>query len=421
MKKAMVISMGTGNTVEDGISFSIRRERPDYIVFLVTRESCEKTLPRVLEATGWPEEQCECVCTTNENDVEKCVANYTRAIAQLRQKGYQLDEIVCDFTSGTKVMSSALVVAGLEQEVGSLAYVYGERGENGRVKSGTERMMSLEPRMLLARKNLSRAVGLFNEGRFNTCIRILEEMGPVNQASDSLAEAVSLVRCLAQAYQAWDCFAHEAASDGLVALSKKSNLLPSWGLKKKVETHKQILFQLLRGDYNEPRLVDLWNNIERRAEEGRFDDAVARVYRLLEYAAQMRLYTAHDGLLSGDVDTGKLPDSMKEDIEQKRNPRSGKVQLELVAAFELLEELGDDVGTGFREMWARKENSIQSVLGLRNNSILAHGFSPVGEEGYQKARTVVAEFLGRLLPDWEKAANQARFPLLPGEIILQEL
>ena len=57
------------------------------------------------------------------------------------------------------------------------------------------------------------------------------------------------------------------------------------------------------------RLFDLWRNAERRAAQGRYDDAVARVYRLLEWSAQW-LLRSRCGIDTGDVSPERVPPGM---------------------------------------------------------------------------------------------------------------
>jgi hypothetical protein len=61
----------------------------------------------------------------------------------------------------------------------------------------------------------------------------------------------------------------------------------------------------------------------------------------------------------------------------------------LVAAYRLLEALGDDLGHAFM---ARQED-ILKLLSMRNSSPLGHGENPVGQEGYTQFRTCLMELL----------------------------
>jgi CRISPR-associated protein (TIGR02710 family) len=114
---------------------------------------------------------------------------------------------------------------------------------------------------------------------------------------------------------------------------------------------------------------DLIANAERRIKEGKFDDATARMYRATELGAQITLMKK--GFDTGNLDTGKLPEGLRNKYEQRRG-EEGKIKIGLMSDFELLKELGHPLGNKYEE--------IKNYLSSRNNSILAHGACPVTEK-----------------------------------------
>ena len=62
MKLAMLVTVGVGSTVSDGIAFAIRHRRPDFVMFLTTLQSEELTIPNLLEtqALNSPPKRCCC-------------------------------------------------------------------------------------------------------------------------------------------------------------------------------------------------------------------------------------------------------------------------------------------------------------------------------------------------------------------------
>lgn len=410
MKKAMLITVGIGKDgdVANGIAFAIRQGNPDFVLFIGTEKSLQVTLPLVFQQIELAEGQHESRTTANEDDVDRSAAEYIGYIREVKRKGYTSKEIVVDFTSGTKAMSAALVMAALAEEVGSISYVTGERGDGGRVISGTERLNALEPNLMLADGKLRRAADLFNTYQYRGCLAILDDLKHVQKPE--VVERVGLLSGLSEAYQAWDRFDHRTAMARLDGLTGHA-LLPAWGLKRKVEAHKAFLYRITdanRGDYGVERAADLLNNADRRAEEGKFDDAVARLYRLLEYAGQVKLYRDHGGLITENLDLSRLPDALRE----KYGPRKteGKVQIGLKESFRLLADLGDPLGQRFVREWAARDGEIKRVLDLRNRSILAHGFGPVGDHVYPSGASLARKYLDEVFPDWRDRAKEAEFP-----------
>lgn len=414
MKRAMLVTVGVGPTVSDGIAFSIRQAWPDFVLFLTTVESEVKTLAEVLKKTGLEEGAYECWPTSDENDIERCALDYAKAVRRLIRKGYDRRDIVADFTSGTKAMSAGLVAAGLEADIEMLSYVYGER-DAGRVVSGTERLMALSPTRLMSRRDFRKAVELFNDLRYDACLEVLEDVSGRTDLPELQAHA-GLLRGLAEAYRAWDRFDYGLAMERLDGLTGNS-LLPPWGLKRLLERHKVFLYRVMDERFLLERAVDLWNSAERRAGEGRFDDAVARLYRLLEYVAQVQLYQEYGGLETGKLEVEKLPERLQESYGRHRG-RVGQVELGLVEAYALLRDLGDQVGKQFMEDF-EGSGEAKAVLGLRNNSVLAHGFGPVNREGFDRAAGLVRRYLDGAFKGWEKMAKDAVFPRLKAGDVLQ--
>ena len=151
-------------------------------------------------------------------------------------------------------------------------------------------------------------------------------------------------------------------------------------------------------------LADIFLNAERRAEEGKFDDAVARLYRLTEMIAQARL-AAH-GIDTSDVDITKVPGNLHAELEGHRNPRNKRIELPLFKSYEILSELGEEIGRAFLH-----DNHLRHYLASRNNSVLAHGTDPVTQKDY----TELHRDCGRLLlldgvaPGWERIAPAGIF------------
>jgi CRISPR-associated protein (TIGR02710 family) len=154
----------------------------------------------------------------------------------------------------------------------------------------------------------------------------------------------------------------------------------------------------------EELLVDLWANALRRLDEGRFIDAVARLYRLAELIAQFRLLRRFE-IDTSDVEMGKVPENMREKLENYRDER-GKVKIPLRASYELLEALGDEVG----KAWAQPK--LRDALSARNNSIAAHGLEPVTDEVAYKLKEAIEPLLNSVVPNLQQCLQEVRFPKL---------
>jgi CRISPR-associated protein (TIGR02710 family) len=126
------------------------------------------------------------------------------------------------------------------------------------------------------------------------------------------------------------------------------------------------------------RVEDLLLNAERRAAQGRYDDAIARIYRALELIAQIRLRTKFE-IDTANVDPLKVPEPKRAALERHRS-ETGNIQLPLFAAWSLLAAMNNEpLGAWF----AKSRSCVQDFLGTRNFSILAHGDRPIDQQTYQ--------------------------------------
>jgi CRISPR-associated protein (TIGR02710 family) len=157
------------------------------------------------------------------------------------------------------------------------------------------------------------------------------------------------------------------------------------------------------GKLTDLAVVDLISNARRRIEEGKFDDAVARLYRACEMLAQWRLASSYD-IISGNVDLTKVPDGSRRWLETCRSPK-GDIQVALRKAYRLLDEMQDSLGKQFTA-----DKTLPGVLRERNESILAHGTKPVEPAACSKLLDLVESLAGGAIADYKSKSALLRFP-----------
>jgi len=136
---------------------------------------------------------------------------------------------------------------------------------------------------------------------------------------------------------------------------------------------------------------DLVANADRRSNEGKYDDAVARLYRATEMVAQVRFLEKPLECETDKVPPERVPESLREDFCQRYlDPTTRKLRLSLSAAYRILKAIGASEGDAF---FAREE-AIGKLLNARNYSLLAHGVTPVKAETYHKFKTLISEIFG---------------------------
>lgn len=136
---------------------------------------------------------------------------------------------------------------------------------------------------------------------------------------------------------------------------------------------------------------------------GRYDDAVARAYRVIEWTAQWILKTR------AGLDTADLPADKASGLVQPS--RDGKYQAGLFAAWQLVQTHTGGAGARF---FADHGSGLLSQLLKRNQSILAHGFRPVSQEDWGAMCTwLEAHFVPTLRDEMNAAGQKQVFPQLP--------
>lgn len=374
---------------------SLTHWRPGRVLFVTSRETThlieDEILPelaaagRSLDAGRYDHYELDDV-----QDFAACVQHLKTITPRIhdwlsRGEDYRL---VVDFTGGTKPMSAALALHAHRWRC-VFGYVGGERRTKdgvGVVESGSEQVIHrYNPWGALGFLAVEDFVQLFDEGAYWSAARMIDSV--LRNINDPARKReLSVLKSLAEAYGEWDRFHHRLARKHLDDVQRGANdlaaVLPSRDVfdraRRTIAAHRDMLARLDSEDL--PALVhDLLANARRRADEQRWDDATARLYRAIEATAQCRLREAHGIESTKRIPLAGLPAPLCTEWESRA--RDGAVMAGLQDAYRLLLELGDPLGSRFVEL--RLSDPAGSPLSGRNDSILAHGFSPVGEKVYR--------------------------------------
>ncbi len=406
MKKLMVMTLGTGRGVENGIARSIETNNPDYIIFIATSQSQEMT-DKVAEAFAQLCQQqlppYETRVLQKESSVDDSYYTTHQAICDAQQMGYLLHEIYLDFTSGTKAMSVGAALAALLSECQRMVYTGGsERDKEGRVITGSEIVMSFTPNLVFADYKKQLARQMFNTYQFDAGIKILQKASERNERND-----IQQLKCVFNAYERWDKFDHVAArkyfeDPRITSKALREQIGGNRGfvnqLAKTLETQKEHIIP--------EQIVDLLVNATRRAEEGKFDDAVARLYRVTELIVQYRLQEGINisvkGVNTSKIDLPLLPESLHTKYEALRK-QDGKIKIGLAEAFTLLGDLGNEDWSS--QYWDNQK--LRGLLKRRNESILAHGLAPVDKTVYDELYQEVSTLVRDTVPNMDALMKRA--------------
>lgn len=318
------------------------------------------------------------------DDLDAAFVGIEKKLAELHQK-YPEAKIVADYTGGTKTMTAALVTAVLEAEEIELQLVTGNRADLFKVRDGTEAVVSASIDSLKHQKAMQPYLSAWNRFAYDEAAAGLSSI-PTPLNSKLRAELFCL-RDLSRALAAWDCFDHRSALDLLdIYASAKGKILGKYLASLRILTEES--------PKKEPmQLLDLWLNAQRRAFQGRFDDAMGRCYRMIEWAAQWILRKDHK------VDASNLPVSFVPEEVAIYPSGDDRLQAGLMKAWELIRLKHSGPAKQFIET---EKNYLLDRIKTRNGSILAHGRTPVNQDAWlEMANWIEGSFLPMLLEESE--------------------
>jgi CRISPR-associated protein (TIGR02710 family) len=369
-KRVLVISVGS--TPKPGIASAIEH-MPDRIVFF-TSQQCNKIAQEILTYLKENDpvffdsaylSHTELLTNGEEADFGLSYAKARKAIHKALEWQKQLTgaELKVDITGGTKVMTAALALAAADHPL-EFSYVDGDRNpETGRVIDGSEKVRSsmANPLDTLHVRELQRFQSAWNAKRFGEALFSIDMILQRTLQPGTQAFYATLYQVL-ERFQQWDDFNHHAAFHGLQKLA--GDLLTQGGIADHSITWRVWIEQIIErvtelGNVSrsskptENLLRDLLANAQRRADEGRYDDALARLYRSVEMYVEIRLGSRPKGVhgLSQIIDAYHKSDP-KSTVEFYSDFNGG--------------ELGD-------------------LIKVRNETILAHGIKPATKKDYEDA------------------------------------
>lgn len=399
MYKALILSVGG---TPQALIRCLRHYKPEIVCFYASQE-CIDLVPQVKQGLDYQPRDYK-VLIPNINDLTTCYQRSLECSAFLDREGMPPQDTIVDITGGTKVMSAALALLSITRGY-SLSYIGGSQRNKeglGQVVTGFEEVFEqANPWEVLAIEERKKAALLFDRFQFEAALVSINS-ALNTRCQPYLKHYLSAFKIITESYLNWDRFKHKEATHllekGLHELRTYAEVAQdplTESLAKEVGRNLEFL-KLLKedsGQFKSPcryYLLDLLANAQRRATEGKYDDAVARLYRSLELLAQLRLRQSHD-IDTGNVAPQAVPDPIREDYVPKYlDPEKGKLRLPLTASFELLVALADELGKRYSE----DKVNLRTLLDSRNSSILAHGFVPVAESTYNELFKLVLNFGG---------------------------
>lgn len=388
---------------------SIKHHKPRRAIFIASLDTRQKAREILAEADCLVDH--DIITLSNYQDLLACVRDMRAELPKaLKNMNLPPDSLlVADITGGTKVMSAALTLAMMEYK-SAFTYVGGNaRSKNGTgtVLDGHETILSMDnPWDVMGLREAKILAWSFNAGQFAAAREQADFLKTRGSGYSDFYEALGTV---IDAFRNWDAFNYSAAANlfqqGLGKLRYYNNpshekFCPLYGELERAQEALQAInreaailrgkFQRLDPGFGRAYLRDLAGNARRAARAGHYDDAVARLYSLIEKTVKIAL--AQMGLNNSRMRKEELAKAGNGLLEKHANEPDGEIKLPLTDSFRALCGLAPEnpVALAYRE----NEAELANALGSRNMSLLAHGYNPVSEQDYQKLNAVALRFLG---------------------------
>lgn len=412
MKKAMIVTVGTGNTGEDiagAILKSVKDANPERVLFVMTSGSEKRTYPFI--QSNLPEKmKVEEKILPNPEDVNEIYKHCCLFIDGLVAAGYNTEDITIDYTSGTKAMSAGVVLAGVAKWVDTLSYVSGQRGDGGRVIPGTEKTLQITPKEVYGDYILKEVIELFSRYQYEAGLIMLQK-GKVLHQEPAFQKRVTFLEMFGKTYMKWDRFLLNDAAANIHELIESSDckeFLIRLEIVHQVSENKALLNKEKKDPFAIERACDLMENARRRFDEGKYDDAMARLYRFIEFLSQVILNRKR-GLNSSNLNIQMLPSELREKYNKPN--RFDRVQIGCFQCYGLLRDLKDPFGE-IIEM-----EDVKTILEKRNYSILAHGFDTISKEDVKFALDFLLDTAQKYIPEMRGIQDKIKFPGFPSNTL----
>ena len=386
-RRTLVMTVGTGDLdrLEETLFTPLRKSIATDAwtrVILLPSSVTEEFARTLRERLDGPEVDVSALAAGDENDADAAYAHFDRVLASVLQH-VDPEEVVVDFTRGTKAMSAALVLAATRREVPHLRYVTGARDSRGMVTPGSEVVREIRTTSVDGQRRLDLARNLMLRGNFAAAETVLPNPEHPFAAlyPRDLVRTASAVCGAARFYTAWDRLDYASAAGVEADAPPSDDWSAVWPTDAMRGWVRSLACEPERSDHPamaarlRQLVVDLLANGERRVRDGQHEDALVRAYRTLELIGQVRLFD--HGLDSGNLDrNNEAVKAVQQRLAKKNDAplttgRAGGLQAGRSQVARILKRCGDPLAGRLLEF----ENAPLLKPTLRNTSVLVHGFA----------------------------------------------
>lgn len=384
--------------IASALAAEARSLEPVELVLVASSQSFKNAL-RIAEMLNKSEGEFEIVKLESSHDIDEGFRKINAAIDRLREKGIRPEEIAINFTSGTKIMSSAVVLSAVFNRCMELRYLTGAEAGSRR-----GRLIKMQPAAVYAFQDLLRGRNLALDLHFGSAKLFLSGVND-SLLTESGRRLRAQLLVVADAYQKRENFQPELFLREYESIQFDSPLLETFRMSaEQHEAVKKLVAEGEAGELGDSMLVELYTNGLRRLRAGAADDAAVRLYRAMEMLAQWVLRRDFE-IDTNDVDTRRIPPRDRVAYEALRSMEDGMVKIGLRKSYELLVIMGTNVGARFKSL-----EPLHTYLAKRAGSVLAHGLQSVDLHDAKTFFDSARELFLAEIPDFDERVRLMQFP-----------
>jgi len=379
---------------------TLTQEKPDHIAFLITEET-SKLPEKILEELKYKYIDYKTFYIKNKEDTIEITEEFFSAFYWLLEKE-DLLEIAVDATgSVTPILASMYTSATLvnlfkeamEKEVKlRLLYTVGENSHS------SKQVIELDDPL----EAISFVVGMQGIKQFSRHYYTSANETFTLLQKTLLGERAVLYEALAKlslAMKEWDCFNITSALEHMKESIRLLERTRSYSFVAQLLITLSNVQKNLKEIESGSKLhiaIALYENANRRMKDEKYDDAIARYYSSLEAIIQYCL--AKQGIDTAKPDYSKLPKEVVERFHNycKKSTDGGvysenlPLELPLKKALILLSFIGGPISQGLQKI---NQGKLIGLIGMRNQSILAHGIKPISQKDAERFRDKLVNYI----------------------------
>ena len=320
-------------------------------------------------------------------EISHSFERFEHLLSELESLAYTPQDVVLDVTGGTTPMRFGAALAAMTRGMRMVHQRVPQRFVDGEWILDPSKQREIVPMdNPLESTGLLRegqAVELFNRRDYAAAALVFEDVA--NKVSGvERGHYYTGLLLLAEGYAAWDVADYGTALDKLrlareelsVGFSETAFADRADILAEQIKVNLSFLGKVRGKKLSVENVVDMLENARRRiADQGRYDDGVARLYRAVEMWHQWRLKDLNS-ISTKKVDWKGIPEDVASEFLTRTRLPELPSELDLTRARTLDRLLNGDLD--------EDTNVLRDLLQQRNNSILAHGLEPVGEKAARK-------------------------------------